>query len=251
MRRFLYLVFFILTVNTGSGAGIKLPVKKPEKAILKTDSSTVNTRSFDKSALKAYTKQPEFQYKEESGPDLSWWTRFWRWFWNWLGHLFSFGSKHPTAWGLFWEIIKILFLLSGVAAVVFVIFKSQGINILGMFRRKSATAPIPYSEFFEDINEINFDTEIDNAIAKHNYRFAVRLLYLKCLKKLSDAGLIEWQIDKTNSAYINELADQGQREAFGMLTRQFEYIWYGEFLIDGQVYKNINSSFQDFNKRVA
>jgi hypothetical protein len=126
-----------------------------------------------------------------------------------------------------------------------------GINILGIFRRKSATAPIPYSEFFEDINEINFDTEIEKAIAKHNYRFAVRLLYLRCLKKLSDGGLIEWQIDKTNSTYINELTDQRQREAFGILTRQFEYIWYGEFGIDGQVYKNIDSSFQDFNKQVA
>jgi hypothetical protein len=250
MRRFLYLIFFLLAVNTGYAAAIKHVVKKHDKAILKTDSSRITTRNFNKSALKVYTKQPEFQYQETT-TDISWWTRFWRWFWNWIGHLFSFGSKHSTAWGLLWQIIELLLLLSGVAAVVFVIFKSQGINILAMFRRKSATASIPYSEFFEDINEINFDAEIENAIAKHNYRFAVRLLYLRCLKRLSDSGLIEWQIDKTNSTYINELTNQDQREAFGMLTRQFEYVWYGEFLIDGQVYKNINSSFQDFNKRVA
>ena len=39
--------------------------------------------------------------------------------------------------------------------------------------------------------------------------------------------------------------------AFKTLTRQFEYVWYGEFLIDGTVYKNIDVTFRDFNKRVA
>ena len=122
---------------------------------------------------------------------------------------------------------------------------------MGIFRKKATTAPIPYSEFFEDINAINFDEEIENAIAKGNYRFAVRLLYLKCLKHLSNSGLIDWQIDKTNSAYISELKNQQQQDAFRMLTLQFEYVWYGEFLIDQQAFKTIDTSFRDFNKKVA
>ncbi len=250
MRALLYLVSCILIMNVCYGSSVNHVAPKHEKAILKTDSSAVDVRHFDKGVLKAYSKQPEFQYKETQ-EDFSWWTRFWRWFWKWISHLFNWGSKTATVWGIFWQIIEIIILLLGAAALVFFIFKSQGINIINLFRRKLAAGPIPYSEFFEDINQINFDQEIENAITKHNYRFAVRLLYLKCLKQLSDAGLIKWQIDKTNSTYIDELVNKEQRAAFSMLTRQFEYIWYGEFLIDGQVYKNINSSFQDFNKRVA
>ena len=251
MRFFLYLIF-ILAVNVTYGSAVKLAAPKHEKAVLKTDSSAVDIRQFDKAALKAYSKQPEFQYKEETTGDFSWWTRFWRWFWDWFSHLFRFGSKKTsTVWGLIWSVVKILLLALGAAALAFVIFKSQGVNIFGIFKRKPTTAPIPYSEFFEDINQINFDEEIESAIAKRNYRFAVRLLYLKCLKQLSDAGLIQWQLDKTNSAYINELSNNEQRAAFSMLTRQFEYIWYGEFLIDGLVYNNIYSSFQDFYKHVA
>jgi hypothetical protein len=250
MRVFLYLVFFILSVETGYGSVIKQVTLKHEKALLKTDSSAVDLKHFDKSALNKYSKQPEFQYKEAS-TDISWWTRFWRWFWEWISQLFNFGSKNATVWGIFWQIIEVILLVLGVAAFVFLILKSQGINILNAFRRKSTVAPLPYSEFFEDINAINFDEEIENAISKHNYRFAVRLLYLKCLKRLSDAGLIEWQIDKTNSTYINELTNDEQRTAFRLLTHKFEYIWYGEFLIDSQVYQNVNTSFQDFNKRVA
>ncbi|MDB5023179.1 MAG: hypothetical protein JWP78_934 [Mucilaginibacter sp.] len=250
MRALLYPVFFFLMINVCDGSSVNHLAPTHEKAILKTDSSVVNVRHFDKDALKAYSRQPEFRYKQTQ-EDFSWWTRFWRWFWKWTSHLFSFDSKTATVWGFFWQIMEIAILLLGAAALVFFIFKSQGINIINLFRRKPATATIPYSEFFEDINQINFDQEIENAITKHNYRFAVRLLYLKCLKQLSDAGLIQWRIDKTNSTYIDELANNEQRAAFSMLTRQFEYIWYGEFLIDGQVYKNIHSSFQNFNKHAG
>jgi hypothetical protein len=249
--RFIYLIFFILLVHLGYGASTKPVTTKHEKAVLKTDSSAMSVRQFNKAALENYRKSPEFQYKEDI-VNISWWGRFWRWFWNWLGHLFSFGSKgNYTFWRIFWQIAQIAIVVLGIGALIFFIFKALGMNLLHIFRRKPSAAPIPYSEFFEDINAINFDEEIENALAKANYRFAVRLLYLKCLKHLSDTGKIEWQIDKTNSAYIGELTDSRQQDAFRTLTRQFEYIWYGEFAIDKQIYSNIDSSFSYFNKQVA
>lgn len=253
MRFYLYLILFILGINTCFGAEKKAQPAKHEKAVLKVDSaSAVDVRYFDQSALKNYRSKPEFNYKEAAA-DISWWERFWRWFWDWLGHLFRFGTGKGTVtfWTVVFKVLQILLLVGGVVALIFFIFKAQGINLLGIFRKKTTSAPIPYSEFFEDINAINFDAEIENAIAKANYRFAVRLLYLKCLKHLSNAGLIDWQIDKTNSAYISELKNQQQQDAFRMLTLQFEYVWYGEFLIDQQAFKNIDSSFRDFNRQVA
>jgi hypothetical protein len=253
MRFYLYLILFILGINAGYGAEKKAPVVKHEKAVLKVDSaSAVDVRHFDPSALKSYRGKPEFNYKETAA-DISWWERFWRWFWDWLDHLFKFGTGKGTTtfWTVFFKSLQIMFLVGGVVALIFFIFKAQGINILGIFRKKTTSASIPYSEFFEDINAVNFDEEIENAIAKANYRFAVRLLYLKCLKHLSNAGLINWQIDKTNSAYISELTDQQQQDAFRVLTLQFEYVWYGDFLIDQQAFNSIDSSFRNFNKQVA
>jgi hypothetical protein len=254
MRGFLILIFLSLAVNLCYGFPGK-PVRS--KAILQTDTSTVNMRHFDAAALKVYSKQPEFQYRETTD-NPSWWTRFWRWFWQllghfwqWLMHLFDLGPEKNARISSVWlYIFKYLFITLGIGALVFLILKLAGVDMLNIFSRKSTSA-IPYSEFFEDIHVIDFDAEIENAVSKHNYRFAVRLLYLKCLKQLSDAGLITWQIDKTNSTYINELVNDEQRTAFKMLTRQFEYVWYGEFLIDGPIYKNIDLSFRDFNKRVA
>ena len=233
------------------GTIIKHQEKKPTKtAVLKSDTSaSVNIRHFDDSALKSYSKQPEFQYQEDV-TDLSWWTRFWRWFWNWFFHLFQF-KKGGAVLSVIWQILEILLIGAGLVALIFVILKSIGIDLLGIVKRKPTTVSIPYSEFFEDINVIDFDAEIENAVSKHNYRFAVRLLYLKCLKQLSNSGLISWQIDKTNSAYINELTNDDQRNAFKTLTLQFEYVWYGEFMIDAPTYKNIDLSFKNFNSKVA
>ncbi|HEY9003305.1 MAG TPA: DUF4129 domain-containing protein [Mucilaginibacter sp.] len=250
MRFYLYLILFILGINAGIGAEKKATVVKHEKAVLKVDTaSAVDVRRFDQSALKNYRSKPEFNYKE-AAVNISWWDRFWRWFWDWLTH-FESQKGTVTFWSAFFKALEILLLVGGVFALIFFIFKAQGISLLGIFRKKTTSAPIPYSEFFEDINAINFDEEIENAIAKANYRFAVRLLYLKCLKHLSNAGLIDWQIDKTNSTYISELQNRQQQDAFRMLTLQFEYVWYGEFMIDQQAYKTIDSSFRNFNKQVA
>jgi hypothetical protein len=247
--RFVYLIFFILAANLSNGSVIKKTDHKAVKAVLKIDTSgNVSVRHFDKAALERYSRQQEFRYigaKEQ----LSWWDRFWDWFWNWFWSLFD--SKGLGVIGIIWNIIELILLLGGVAALIYFILKSAGIDPRNIFSRKSAPSDVPYSEFFEDINTIDFDAEIENAVAKHNYRFAVRLLYLRCLKQLSDSGLIDWKIDKTNSTYINELNDDNRRESFSLLTRQFEYVWYGEFLIDGTVYNTIALLFRDFNKQKA
>lgn len=244
------LLFFLLVAGTITGHGNIAP--KP-KAVLQTDTAAITVRHFNTDSLKYFAQQREFQYQENTG-GMSAWTRFWKWFWQTIGHLFDFspskGHVSPFFY-YFFIVLKYLILALGLGALIVLILKLVGLDLLSLFRRKSKVVSLPYSEYIEDINQINFDAEIDAAVAGHNYRFAVRLLYLKCLKHLSDAQIIKWQIDKTNSAYINEINNAGQRAAFNILTRQFEYIWYGEFFIDGQLFNTISQSFQKFNKDIA
>lgn len=252
MLRLLFSIIFALFVHISNGTvppKLTKAVKHP--LTLKMDSTEVNVRHLDSAAIKAYSKLPEFQYKDDIKTAPSWWTRFWNWFWS-LFKPINFGKYNlsPFLKALIY-FLKYLFIIAGLAAVVFLVLKLVGIDMLHIFRRKSMTANLPYSESLENIHDINFDSEIEKAVAQHNYRLAVRLLYLRCLKQLSDAELIKWQIDKTNSAYINELSNQEQRKVFKTLTLQFEYVWYGEFAIDAPVFKNINTLFQDFNKGIA
>lgn len=235
---FLLAVFLLL-----SGAGFCSARKLPAK--VKYDTTTVNARAFNANALKTYTYDRDFNYNSNNFDDgrPSFWTRFWQWVWRtffgWLGRVPYGGS-----------IMKYTLLALAIGLLVYVIFKSLGIDPGRLMRGEAAKTAIPYTESLENIHEINFDAEIEKAVAQHNYRLAVRLLYLSCLKQLSDNHIIDWQPDKTNAAYAGELKDAEQRQIFNVLTTRFEYVWYGNFSIDKQVYAHVNALFQTFKNRL-
>jgi hypothetical protein len=238
----LFIFMLISTMAYPDSVFVHKPVLKvtsKPKAVLVTDTGVVALRQFDTVALNAYKKLPEFVYRENySGPSL--WSRFWSWFWN----LFKLQDAEVSS--NFYVFLKYLFIALGMGAIVFLVLKLSGIDIINTFRRKPHVAKLAYEESAENIHEINFDTEIEKAVSVNNYRLAVRLLYLKSLKQLSDKGLIDWQLNKTNTIYVNELADSNLREAFKKLTLQFEYVWYGDFAINGEIFKNISLLFNNF-----
>jgi hypothetical protein len=255
MRRCLSLSMFLLFISLNMGFAAHKPAKAAAKPLtMVSDSSNIPVRHFSGAALDKYRSQPEFQY-QKTEISTSAWTRFWRWFWHWLHSLFQIKhAKGRPSVGFVYVILKILeyaFIIGAVCLIVFFAFKMAGIDLSFLFRRRSRAVPIPYTESLENIHDINFDDAIEEAINKHNYRLAVRLLYLKCLKQLSDASLIKWQPEKTNNSYLNELADTDQKAIFNSLTRRFEYVWYGEFPIDGQAFSRINLQFQEFKSKIA
>jgi hypothetical protein len=218
--------------------------KKHVPATLRLDTSKIQVKSFDKQAIEKYKADKEFNYNGEGvGVRESLWARFWSWVWDKITKGFA---KVPYS-GYF---IQYTLLAVAIGFLIYFILKSVGIDAGRLLRGESQKVSLPYTESLENIHEIDFDTEIEKAISQHNYRLAVRLLYLKCLKQLSDSKLIEWQIDKTNSAYLFELTNPSQKQTFGMLTRQFEYVWYGNFSIDKQAFGNINTLFQDFKNQM-
>jgi hypothetical protein len=236
MLRCFYLTVLFIAMQSGIAFCAK-PVKEVKKPLAaKYDSLDITKRSLNQPALERYKQQEEFQYGD-AYVGLSPWDRFWRWFWS------LFDDTDTTIVG---EGMKYLLLTLGVAAIVFLIMKLAGVDPFKVIRGKSAAAPLPYSEYVENIHEINMDEELERAASVGNYRLAVRLLYLKCLKQLNDAGLIRWEANKTNSEYSNELQDHEQRLAFNLLTRQFEYIWYGDFNIDANVFGRVSHLFKDF-----
>jgi len=246
MRRTYLLIFLLLFAFNGEMRAAATDTLKLIKYAnvplkLRTDSSDVVVRTYTSASLDAYRSKPEFQYKQANFAP-TFWGRFWKWFWS------LFEKKAASAVGspLFLIVVKYVFIALGVGAVIFIIFRMLGVDFNAVFRRRSSSVAVPYAESMENIHEINFDDELDGAISRQDYRLAVRLLYLKCLKQLNDEGLIHWEISKTNSAYINELNDMAKRSTFRQLTRQFEYVWYGEFEVDAPVFGHIRNQFQDF-----
>ncbi|MBB2146584.1 hypothetical protein GM921_13865 [Pedobacter sp. LMG 31464] len=242
----LLLVFFIVFIWTSNAhaTAVQKPVAKPavvkKGIILKSDSSKVDLRKFDETAVKKYSVQKDFIYDDVAPQSLSLWDRFWRWIWRLINNIFSGGITG--------SIIKYVLIAVVIAIVVFAVIKLIGLDYKFLTGKSKAVA-IPFEESLENIHEIDFDEQIDFALQNGNYRLAVRLLYLKTLKHLSDKQLINWQPEKTNQAYVLELENENYKQEFNTLTNQFEYIWYGEFFIDKSSFEPINQSFLQFNQK--
>ncbi|TZF85664.1 DUF4129 domain-containing protein (plasmid) [Pedobacter sp. BS3] len=236
MRLIVYTVLWICVAT-----GFNAYAQKPQKFIV--DSTNVTVRHFNRASLTEYRLQKEFRYDAQAvDAGLSWWERFWLRIWQMINSI-SIGQGTGSA-------LKYILLIIGVSAIVFLAIKFFGLD-LKLFIGKPEDIPVPYEESLENIHEISFADEIEKAVQLHNYRLAVRLLYLHALKKLHDSGVIRWQSDKTNSAYVNEIKNPAKREQFSLLTRRFEYIWYGDFPVDQATFGQIHSAFQQFNQSRA
>lgn len=205
------------------------------------DTTAIQPRSFNNSSLASYKKQQAFQYDKLQEPATSLWDRFWNWFWFKVGQLLSTSQGKTTAWTLL-----VLFVAGMVALFV---FKFMGMNKNGLFGRKSGKG-LQYSIASDDINSILFEEAIAAAEASGNYRLSIRLLYLQVLKIISDGGFIDWQINKTNTDYIEEVSNKSWLGAFKELTHTFEYTWYGEAFVNREDYQVLQQKFQTFNRNL-
>jgi hypothetical protein len=204
------------------------------------DSSTVQPRKFNESAITDYKKQPKFQYDKTGEPVRSLWDRFWSWFWNKIDELWSTSVGSNT--------VKTIFILLGIGAIVFIIMKMMG-DRSGLFRSQGRKG-LDYEVGAEDIHSIPFEDAIREALDNENYRLAVRLVYLHSLKLLSDRALIDWKPGKTNSAFIYELKNHPVYKPFNHLTVQFEYAWYGGEMVSKELYREFDDSFKEFKTHI-
>ncbi len=139
-----------------------------------------------------------------------------------------------------------LWVLAG-AFVLFIIYKLFITE--GAFRRKPKADKTASSEVEEEVitPESDMDRLIREALQQSNYRLATRYHYLQTLHLLAEKNYVQLAADKTNYNYVHEIKDFGKQNGFAALTRNYEYVWYGEFAIDELVYHRLKTAFQSFN----
>jgi hypothetical protein len=115
-----------------------------------------------------------------------------------------------------------------------------------LFRKKAAVLQSAEDiAINEDIFSINYEQELEKAIANENYRLGVRLMYLHVLRLFSEKDIIQYKMEKTNSDYLLQLYNTSYYKDFFRLTRNFEYVWYGKFDISSAAFEMIR---QDHTK---
>ncbi|MBK6935893.1 MAG: hypothetical protein IPH18_02655 [Chitinophagaceae bacterium] len=149
--------------------------------------------------------------------------------------------------------LQALFWIIAVGGFVTVLIWYLASSNVGFFRRKDKmveTAVAEEEEMPEDIFAINYQKEIDKAVAARNYRLAVRLQYLRLLKNMTEKGVITYKQDKTNFDYLAELQPRPYYNGFFTITRNYEYSWYGKFEVSDTAYTIIQNEFTHLSRQL-
>ena len=244
---FCFRVLLVLLALSGAPAYAATPPAKLVVAhLLPPDQGPApRLRRPDAARLSELRGQRAFQYVEPvNRAEQSAWDAFWSRVWRnvavWL---------NGRSYNHFWRwVFYALFLGAG----IFVVLKLLQLDLTAMLGRTPRRVALAYDTEAENIHEVDFATRLAEAEAVGNLRLAVRLGYLQLLKALSDRGLIHWQTDKTNHTYLAELPPVGPlRPDFREITRQFEFVWYGELALSGPLYERVRAGHRAFLDQVA
>ena len=197
----------------------------------------IDVRLLSDNLLDKYKNDPEFDY--DGGPkEAEDWISKIR---NWINQQLAILRSSKT----YSTLLDYLYYGLMIAALILIIRGLIKADRRGLLFGKINSNEIKMIESEEDISQFNFDELITAAAERKDYKLAVRYLFLKSLKLLSEKELIELRNNKTNHQYLSEIKNHRISSAFQIATSRFEWIWYGDFPVDDKVMK---SSQNDFNE---
>lgn len=112
--------------------------------------------------------------------------------------------------------------------------------------------PADVSAPVENIEELDTEGLLQQALASGDLRLAVRIHYLLLLKKLNEVGLIAWKKNKTNRDYLSELFGKNNcYDDVRALTLAYELVWYGERSVSSESFQRLSGEFESVNSRIT
>jgi hypothetical protein len=237
MRNRLYLVCLLLLGICLAGEATTPNCTLP--ATLMADTSLIEIVSVDSSLFESYYSDKDFIYSQIDKPIV---TGFWDKIAYRILQFLNFMFKNNIASNILIFIIFIVFILLMIRLI--------GGDFQTLFSRNKAITNKISSFVADNIAETDFDALTDEEVSKDNLNMAVRFQYLKLLQTLSRQQLIDWQPDKTNRQYIQELLQQPFIEAFLNATKTYEYVWYGKFRITQPVFNDMRNQVNQLIKQV-
>lgn len=138
--------------------------------------------------------------------------------------------------GVLLTLISYMLIAALVILLIYLIFGNIQVD-------KKVEIPDDQSEFIEDIEKVDAESAYRTALANGDHRLAVRMLFIMVLKKLNEAEIIQWEIEKTNRQYHNEISQSEMRRSFRELSSIYERVWYGDSELDSYTFRQHDQRF--------
>jgi hypothetical protein len=150
------------------------------------------------------------------------------------------------------SVFKIIIWALIIAVVLTIIIVFLNENQINFFTKKSKKLTDPNKETHQEENifDINYASAIDKAISANDFATATRLQYLQVLLLLHQKGTIVYTKEKTNFDYLMSLSNTSYYKDFATATRNYEFVWYGDFELTKEQYKIIETVFINLKKQI-
>jgi hypothetical protein len=215
--------------------------------LVQEDTSDVKPRKFEDDFKEDYTSN-DYVYEIEQTD--GWFSRLADWLKATIKSIFDLDSNGEAT--AYLENIKLIIYAIIIILVVYFIVKAV-MNGEGrwVFGKRSDKRKIQYEDVETDIHNVDFNKLVSKAETEDDYRSAVRFQYLNMLKKMSAAEIIDYDPEKTNLDYANEINNETLRAQFQYASYVYNYVWYGEFMIDKSEYEQASETFSVLLKNTA
>ena len=241
---FLYLsLFFSFSIIFAKPASDSLqtkPAVKENLKNLKIDQDSVEKVHFATGFKQKY-QSSAFDYELKKHHENVW-DRFLEWLSGLLSRLFTFDNKQASV-----DVVVIILKSLAIIIILFVIYLivKSILNKEGqwIFGKNSDKKIINYTEIEKNLQLVDFEKLIKSTLKSNEKRLAIRYYYLWLLKKMAEKEIIEWDPEKTNSDYLNEIKNATQKDNFAYLSYLYNYIWYGEFELDETTFDRAIATF--------
>ena len=226
----------------------KSTTKHQPKSEIKTDSSAIALHHFNSNFKQKY-KGNAFTYEFKT-PEKNGWDRFKEAVAAFFRKLFNI-SDGKTSMQIATYFIRIL-AFAIISYVFYLLIKSlmnkEGQWILG---KDSSKKVIDSYDLEKNLQSVDFEKLIQKSLLENEYRLSIRYYYLWVLKQMTSKNIIDWDPEKTNSDYLNEIKNEALKAHFGYLSYLYNYTWYGAFDLDEAGFVKAKLAFEKVIKSIA
>ena len=122
-------------------------------------------------------------------------------------------------------------------ALVFIVVRLKPRFSMESVEEEKEAAEIDYNSIYNH----NYRKEIDDLVTKHDYKGAIRLLYLCTLHSMNESGVVKWDEAKTPTEYYYELKRDNLKSCFFRVTSVFLNVVYGNSQADADLYAQVDA----------
>jgi hypothetical protein len=156
-----------------------------------------------------------------------------------------------SIWNLFRnKIVQWIIFLSVIAVILYgtyLLAKENNFNWLSRNGKKGVTkGGEPEAEESADYEET-----IRKYQSEGNYRMAIRYMYLRLIRSAIEKEIILIRESSTNSEIVNAFGSPELASEFRYLATAYEYIYFGDFSFNLEIYNVLKEKFDVFQKKLA